>query len=225
MTRRIVAITVAIALAALGAAGGLFLILTADKRAQDRLQDGVTVAVANGAMSVGTSGAKARADNLIRMVRFPRANVPADALTDFATNTGYDRLVLTANVAANQLLLKTSFGEVAKVGNALPLPDGKLALSLQAGGAQQVGGYIKPGNEVAVFLTYSATAGGVKRMTTKTLLAPVQVIAVTSSVVTIAVTQTEAEKLILATTQGSLYLGLLGDSGAVKPDNGVDNVE
>src|SRR5262249_18725202 len=89
MTRRIVAITVAIVLAALGAAGGLFLILTADKRAQDALEDGVTVAVAKSPISIGTTGARVRSEDLIKLVRFPKANVPDDALTDFGP--AYDK--------------------------------------------------------------------------------------------------------------------------------------
>ncbi len=45
----------------------------------------------------------------------------------------------------------------------------------------------------------------------------------TLSLVTVAVSQREAEKLVHGTQIGSLYLGLLGDDGVVKTGPGVDN--
>jgi Flp pilus assembly protein CpaB len=106
MTRRIVAITVAIVLAALGAAGGLFLILTADQRAQDRVTDGVPVAVAATSMSAGTTGSRVRAN--IKMETMPKALVPADAVTNL--DATYDKLVLVSNLRAGTMLLAGDFG-------------------------------------------------------------------------------------------------------------------
>lgn len=42
-------------------------------------------------------------------------------------------------------------------------------------------------------------------------------------IITVAVNQADAERLIHATSTGALYLALLTDSSDVKPDNGVDN--
>ena len=58
MTRRILAITIAIVLAALGTAGGLFLVLSAESRAQTRISDPVTVAIATKRIPIGTTGAQ-----------------------------------------------------------------------------------------------------------------------------------------------------------------------
>jgi pilus assembly protein CpaB len=234
MTRRIVAITVAIVLAALGAAGGLFEILTADQRAQDRLTDGVSVAVASTNLSVGTTGARVRAENLVKLERVPRSLVPADALTTF--DASYDKLVLTSNVAAGTMLLKQNFGEPSEVTSGLPLEDGKLAVTVQTGAPQQVAGYVQPGSEVTIFLTYSVIdANGTKTSIerTRVLLPRVQVLAVGSNknqasgslMVTVAVSPTDAERLIEGLSHGTLYLGLLTDSVDVKPDSGVDNTD
>src|SRR5262245_10258370 len=132
MTRRIVAITVAIALAALGAAGGLFLILTADKRAQDRLTNGVTVAVASQNLSVGTTGAKLRQAKLVTYERVAAALVPRDAVTDFDSGA-YDGQVLPSNTSGGTMLLKGNFAEHTSDASGLALPDGYMAVTVQTG--------------------------------------------------------------------------------------------
>jgi pilus assembly protein CpaB len=239
MTRRIVAITVAIVLAALGAAGGLFLILSADQRAQDRLTDAVTVAVAKSAIPSGTTGARVRGLNLVSYVRMPRANVPPDVISQL--DASYDKLVLTSNVAKDQLLLKGNFGAQSEVSSGLPLEDGKLAVTVQTGAPEQVAGYVQVGSQVAIFLTYNVVDQNGNKTNvqrTKVLLERVEVLAVGTFanrssdsasrsngnlLITVAVTQDQAERLIEGLSHGTLYLGLLTDSVTVKPGPGVDN--
>ncbi len=225
MTRRIVAITVAIVLAALGAAGGLFLILSADQRAQDRLTDGVTVAVAGSPIAVGTSGARIQAQGLIKLMRFPKANVPADALTDFGPN--YDKLVLQSNVAANQLLLKGNFGEASHVTSGLALDDGKIAVTIPTGTPTISSSYVQVGSEVVIFYTYTQTTSGGSQQVTKVLMPRVQILAVSPQgsgvMITVGVSQLDAERLIEAVNHGVLYLGLLTDSVDPTRDAGVNN--
>ena len=62
MSRRIVAITIAIVLATLGTVGGLVLVLSAESRAQDGISNPVTVAVAAERIPAGTTGEKIRKD-------------------------------------------------------------------------------------------------------------------------------------------------------------------
>jgi pilus assembly protein CpaB len=235
MTRRIVAVTIAIALAALGAAGGLFLILTADKRAQDRLTNGVTVAVAGQNLPLGTTGAKMRQGKLVTYERVAAALVPQDAVTDFDTGT-YDSQVLTSNVVKGTMLLKANFGSQVSDASGLALPDGLMAVTVQTGSPQQVAGYVHAGSTVVIFLTYTVvTDSGVKTNTQRTqvLLPKVQVLAVggpgtnqsNSLLVTVAVNPADAERLIEGLSHGTLYLGLLTDSVTVKPDGGVDNTD
>jgi pilus assembly protein CpaB len=242
MTRRILAITIAIVLAALGTAGGLFLVLSAESRAQNRISNPVTVAIAAVRIPIGTSGAKIRAEDMVRLVKMPKDSVPADTMPEVSVEL--DKLVVTSNIAPGQVLLRANFGEQSTVTSGLPLPDGKMAVTVETGAPEQVAGYVQPGSQVAIFLTYTVvqpdgTRTSIER--TRVLLAKVQVLAVgtyqqsrtntnaatrsASLLLTVAVTQVEAERLIEGLSHGTLYLGLLTDSVQVSPGSGVDNTD
>lgn len=234
MTRRIVAITVAIVLAALGAAGGLFLILTADQRAQDRVTDGVSVYVASTNIPVGTTVAQVVQAKMAKQVRVAKALVPSDALTDFGP---VDGLVLTATVHSGTVLMKGNFGQPGEVSSGLPLAKGLVAVTVQTSAPQQVAGYLRAGSQIAIFLTYNVVdskGNKLNEQRTKVLLSPVQVLSVgsgtttgqgSSLMITVAVSPTDAERLIQGQSSGKLYLGLLGDSTTANQDGGVNNYD
>ena len=251
MTRRILTVTIALVLAALGTAGVLFYALSADSRARAAINDAVTVAIATDRIPAGTTGARIRAEELVRLERMPKSSVPSDALP--AVGAEFDKLVITSNIAAGQVLMAANFGEQNKVTSGLTLPDGKMAVTVQTGAPQQVAGYVRPGSQVAIFLTYSlidknGKESKIKR--TRLLLSRVEVLAVgtytppradteeggsksttkaTSAsgtlLLTLAVNQKEAERLVLGLNTGSLYLGLLTDTVDVKPGTGVENTD
>jgi pilus assembly protein CpaB len=248
MTRRILAITIAIALAGLGAAGGLFLIMTADQRARANIQDAVTVAIAAKRIPVGTTGARVRDGAMVRLERMPKSSVPSDALSDISPEL--DRMVITSNIAVGQVLLAAHFGEQSKVTSGLPLPEGKMAVTVQTGAPEQVAGYVQPGAQVVVFLTYelldrNGRKTGIER--TRVLLPRVEVLAVgtyqteqnrndgnavtgtatlrNTVMVTLAVNQPEAERLISGLSTGTLYLGLHTESVEVRTGSGVENTD
>jgi pilus assembly protein CpaB len=245
MTRRIIAILIAIALAALGAAGGLFLILSADERARADINDAVTVAIATKRIPVGTTGARVRSENMVRLERMPKSSVPSDALSEISGEL--DRLVVTTNIAAGQVLLAANFGDQSKVTSGLPLPDGRMAVTVETGAPEQVAGYVQPGSQVVVFLTYDLLDRNGKRtgiQRTRVLLPRVEVLAVgtyqqtrsnsgntnanargSAVLLTVAVNQQEAERLIQGLSHGTLYLGLLTDSVEVRTGPGVDNTD
>ncbi|WDZ85601.1 Flp pilus assembly protein CpaB [Micromonospora cathayae] len=250
MTRRILTITLAVLVAALGTAGVLYYALSADSRARAALTDAVTVAIAVERIPAGTTGARIRAEELVRLERMPRSSVPGTALP--AVGAEYDKLVLTSNIAPGQVLLKANFGEQSQVTSGLSLPDGKMAVTVQTGAPQQVAGYVRPGAQVAIFLTYKLVdkdGNESKIERTRLLLPKVEVMAVgtytppranadggstaaaggTSTngtlLLTLAVDQKEAERLILGLNTGSLYLGLLTDTVTVRPGTGVENTD
>jgi pilus assembly protein CpaB len=245
MTRRILAITIAIVLAALGTAGGLFLVLSADARAQSRISDPVTVAIAVKRIPIGTTGANVRSGQMVRLEKMPRSSVPTDALPEISAEL--DKLVVTSNIAEGQILLAANFGEQSRVTSGLPLPEGKMAVTVETGAPEQVAGYVRAGSQVAIFLTYNVveTNGNKTNIErTRVLLPRVEVLAVgtysnsnsntsnqssatnTGSVMlTVAVSQDEAERLIEGLSHGTLYLGLLTDSVQVAPGGGVDNTD
>ena len=129
-----------------------------------------------------------------------------------------------------------------------PTPSGRCELkaSMAEGGDFVVPvfreGYeeLQSGAEVAIFVTYpllqtNGTATNIER--TRVLLPRVTVLAVGqgrnsttdtnsgSVLVTVAVNQADAERLISALNAGTLYLGLLSDSVTVTPGAGVDNTD
>jgi pilus assembly protein CpaB len=246
MTRRIVAILVAVALAAVGAVGVLIWALKADQRVRDRLTDAVTVAIATKPIPAGYTGGRVRAEGMFRLERMPRTSVPQDFLADVGADE--ERKVVMSNIATGQILYKALFGQPGIVTAGLSLPDGKMALTVKTGVPEQVAGYVQPGSKVAIFLTYNVTDSnsentGDKR--TRVLLASVDVLAVggyraprndgvVSSnnsevqsdgelLLTLAVDQTEAERLIHAVHTGELYCALITDSIILTPGAGVDN--
>jgi pilus assembly protein CpaB len=238
MTRRILAISIAIGLAALGTAGGLYLVLSADSRAEGRIQNAVTVAIAVKRIPAGTSGAKVLADKLVRFERMPKSSVPSDALATIDGERATQ--VVTTNIAAGQVLLAANFGDQSAITSGLPLPEGKMAITVQTGAPEQVAGYVQAGSHVAIFLTYNlidknGTKSNIER--TRVLLPRVEVLAVGtyqaggtdtrsgSLMLTVAVDQTEAERLIEGLSHGTLYLGLLTDSVNVQSGPGVDNTD
>jgi pilus assembly protein CpaB len=248
MTRRILAISIAIVLAALGTAGGLFLVLSADARAQSRISDPVTVVIAVKRIAIGTTGATLRTGEMVRMEKMPKASVPSDALPEIGPEL--DKLVVTSSIAPGQILLAANFGEQSKVTSGLALPEGKMAVTVETGAPEQVAGYVQAGSQVTIFLTYTVvepngTRTNIQR--TRVLLPRVEVLAVGtyqsartatgttgssgsaarsgSVMLTVAVSQAEAERLIEGLSHGTLYLGLLTDSVQVSPGGGVDNTD
>jgi pilus assembly protein CpaB len=242
MTRRLIAITVAIALAAVGTAGILWYVISANDRAQSNLTDPVRVAVADKQIPAGTSGQVIREQNLVRYVQMPKGVVPQDdVLGDIAAEL--DNKVVTANVEKGYMVLRSMFGERSQVTSGLPTPPGKMAVTVETGAPEQVAGYVRPGADVSIFTTYKlidASGQETNKTRTKLLLARVQVLAVGTNrgdsgnaggsagangalLITVAVSQSEAERLILAKNTGSLYLGLLTETIDVKPGPGVEN--
>jgi pilus assembly protein CpaB len=239
MSRRVFAIVVAIAFATVGTVGGLILVLTAESRAQNRISNPVTVAVAAVDIPVGTSGAQIRTAQMVRMVKMPKDSVPDDVMD--AISPELDAMVVTSNIATGQLLLRAQFGAHAAVTGGLELPPGKMAVTVETGAPQA--GYVRPGSQVVIFVTYpviqpNGTNTNIER--TRVLLPRVDVLAVGSGaqakatdanansgklMLTVAVTQDDAERLIEAQSHGTLYLGLLSDSLQVTTGSGVDNTD
>jgi pilus assembly protein CpaB len=255
MTRRIIGVLLAIVLAVLGT-GAVLLYVSSARNTVAAGQRAVHILVAKGRIPAGTSGDRIRSQGLTEVLVVPASTVPDDALGQLPT--ALDKLVVTADVQPRQMLLRGMFGQATKLSGGLDIPEGTIAVSVAINVNQQVGGFVRPGSQIAIFDTYpsdangrvsnASTTGGGNRMT-RVLLPRVEVIAVgtygangvTSNqvqqngdsttqqnsggqiIVTVAVAQADAERLIHASATGSLYFALLTDSSDVKPDNGVDN--
>jgi pilus assembly protein CpaB len=245
MTRRIVAIIIAVALAGIGALGMLYAVLSADQRARHNLNDAVSVAIATRPIPAGYTGARIRAEAMFRIERMPRSSVPSDFLPDVGANE--ERKVVLSNVASGQVLYQGLFGQPGIMTAGLALPDGKMALTVKTGVPEQVAGYVQPGSKVTIFLTYDILDSDFKptgEKRTRVLLPSVDVLAVgayrtggdgtdgNSSqdlradgelLLTVAVDQGEAARLVHAVHSGELYCALITDTITVTPGAGVDN--
>lgn len=202
----------------------------------------VNVLVATAQIPTGATGAVVAESKLTRVTTMPQRNVPAGALTDLASVADKQ---LAADVYPGEVLLAARFTDrsQARTG-ALSIPANKLAVSVQLNDPQRVAGFVVPGSQVAVFDT-SGSGSGTQTAGTRTgiILPRVQVIAVgpstlqpngatgtgpqttATTILTLALTQVQAEKLVLAQATGKLYLGLLSDKSAVSTSKGVTSDE
>lgn len=230
MGRRTVLLIAAIVVAALGTA---LVWLYAD-RADDAAvadQSPVEVLVATVDIASGTSGAAIAEAAAVELRTLPAASVPAGALSDLAPVTD---LVTLGPVFTGQVLLQQAFGTQQQAAGGLALPEGTMAISIQLGDPERVAGFVKPGSRVALFTTASGV-GGVDEQQTTVLLPEALVVAVGPTVVapaegssnteeiptailTLALNQEEAQRVILASQTTALYMGLLDENSEVDAD-------
>lgn len=130
---------------------------------------------------------------------------------------------------------------IAAVGP-LTVPSGKIAISVELSDAAHVGSFLRPGSVIAVFNTVASTtlgANGLPVRETRVLLTKAEVIGIagytkasevdavindsTKFLVTLAVTQAEAERLVHGIQAGALYFGLLSPDTKVIPGVGVND--
>jgi pilus assembly protein CpaB len=154
----------------------------------------------------------------------------AGALSDAAPLAD---LVALVPIFPGQQILAQQWGAVAQT-SGLALPAGKVAMSIQLGDPERVAGFVSPGSTVAI-MTFgtipTTTAGQTGTPNVRALLSNIEVIAVgptttvakastststanseqiPTAILTLAVTQREAEKIIFASGKapGSTYSGL-----------------
>jgi pilus assembly protein CpaB len=229
MNRRLVTILLAVVLALGGATGVLYYVKGADDRAIAGRQ-AANVLVAAKAIPAGTAVAQLQSGGFVRADRMPADTIPSDTVGSVQELTG-DGVVKTG-ILAGELIRRSLLGAKGGAGT-LAVPSGKVAVTVSLGDAQRVAGYVQPGTKVIVFYygpeldAKGQHKGDTSRA--RTLLINVEVLAAgggaagtgPSSLVTLAMTQQEAEKLVLATAGGAqgggLYLGLEGDSANLSP--------
>jgi pilus assembly protein CpaB len=231
MGRRTILLVSALLVAALGTLLVYLYVRGADNRA-DAGRRTQRVLVATETIPAGTTGARAATDG-----SFTTRTIPADAVAQGAlTDIGAVRtLVSLTTLFPGQQLVRAAFGTQAGV-TSIPLPKGSMALSVQLGDPQRVAGFLGAGSQVAVFATIpDPTAASSTTATNVTTLLLKQVTVITvgnvspvagpspssggtgtdttipKAIVTLAVSQLQAQKLIYAQSQGQLYFALVSD--------------
>jgi pilus assembly protein CpaB len=248
MNRRIALVAVAVALALVGTFAVYSYAHNADKRAVAKTHS-VTVLVAQKSVPAGTSWAEALKGRYLQEQKVPVDSAPSSAILSLSASVPVGQ-VATAAIAAGQIVLRPAFGEKAASTGILAIPAGKLAVSVTMSGSADVAGFVQNGSDIAIFVTFETSpvnapakpAIGGKLYGTKLVLARVGVIATsqappgdtngtktaangtgTGVLLTLALSQDEAERLILAQQIGQLYLALLSDTSVTAPGNGVTN--
>ena len=201
----------------------------------------VSVLVAAAQIPAGTTGAVLGQSRLAKVTTMPRRNVPAGALADLSTVANKQ---LATDVYPGEVLLAARFTDQgqARTG-ALAIPDNRMAVSVDLADPQRVAGFVVPGSQVAVFDTSTPTSSSSSSTQAKpetgVILPRAEVIAVgpstlqpngatgsgqqqtATTILTLALTQVQAEKLVLAQQTGKLYLGLLSDKSSVNVGGNV----
>lgn len=242
MNRRILAIILAVTLAVLGTTAVLVYVSKADARALAG-QQAVTVLVATEPIPAGTSVAAAK--SAFAVEQMPAGSVPSDVLREISKESA--DLVTSTDIAQGQLLTARMLVKKSET-TAILIPEGKLAISIPVEGGEQSGGQLKPGFKVALFNTFTVaegkpsytpsgeelTFGEDKNQATRLLLPEVEVISVISDndedsgdafgkfLVTVAVSQREAEKLVHALATGVVSIAQINDDSQVAPSKGID---
>jgi len=222
---RLLLIVLAAALAITSAIAVVLLIGNAEQRVLNRF-DAKEAYVAVLPIPVGTSLQDALDNELIAPEQFPSESLPTSRLSELPAVPA--EFFSTTNIAAGQIILDTSFGGAIPESARVSIPPGLVAMSVELTVPARVGDFVTPGADVAVFVSYPIQGEGTTSFTdlliprAKVLaVGPVTVQAtdspdqseVPSSVITLALSQEDAQKLIFVTNSGGLVnLALLTGS-------------
>ena len=218
--KRLYVAFVSLLLAAGAAASMLWYASTSDSRALAGI-DAINVFVANSEIPAGTTLSDALGNQWLRVEQIPKRLAPEGSGTEVdATNSSN---VAASDIHAGELVVLSRFVPRQQISAGLAIPVGKVALALNLEDPQRVGNFVRVGAKIAVFSTTSTAK-------TELLLSDLLVLGVGDStgdtapatpggskLITVAVTQTEAELLIQATTVGTLYLALMNEQSGVTP--------
>lgn len=241
MDRRKMLLVAAAVVAVLGVALVFVYAKSADARAADKYE-AVEVLVANKKIKPGESF-----DDALSSGKFELTNVAQGQVLEGAGDESkpFEGSFALTTIYPNEQLITSKFGGADEVEAAvtLPIPEGKLAISILVEDAARVGRFIRAGAEVAVISTLIDRTTQ-SPIVTRTLLGRVTVLAAgdTSAIadagsgddeegsdtaiqqlLTIAVTQRQAEQVRFAEKAGVISAALLNDASEVKPDKGVDS--
>lgn len=252
MRRRIVLVAGAVLLALVGTVTVYSYAQGANQRALAGTRAAHTLVVTK-RVPAGTTWAAVVKGHYASLRSLPASSVPSDAIDDTATAAIGSDAVAQADIAPGQVLLRESFGTATSQTGALAIPRGKIAISLALTSDADVAGYVASQSQVVVFHTFTLTGTKADATTTqgqgltvtKTLIPRAVVLATSqaapttvsgtatqdaststgSVLLTLALSQQDAQRLVLAQKTGSLYLGLLSASSTISgTDPGVENV-
>jgi pilus assembly protein CpaB len=240
MRRKIVLLAVAAVIALLGTSMVVLYVNGLSSKASAN-EDLVKVLTATGEISTGESATQAQSEGKFALTKVPRSSVVPGAVTSIDTMGAQ---VALAPIFPGEQILAVKFGTTAASSQTLPVPRGKVAVSVQLSDPGRVAGFLTPGSNVAIFVTVTDTAGSASASAsfTRVLVRSVEVIAVgpttvltpsgggsTSSdsgavpatILTVALSQRDADRVIFGSNNEALAFGLIGPRTKIKHDSGI----
>jgi pilus assembly protein CpaB len=237
MRSRVLPMALALVLAFVAAVAVLVYVRGTEDRVRAEARTS-TMLVSTGMIPTGLSLAEAQAQGLLEETTVPAQNVPAGSLNQITTQTG--PLLALADIPPGQVLFAAGFAAQLPDLGPIDVPEGMAAVTVQLNDPQRVGTFLRPGAQVAVFDTVAVprtdtSAGEVRE--TRVLLPRITVLAVgaatvaadaegdaaTSALITVAVDQKQAERLIHASQTGALTFALLDGTTTMRDDGGVND--
>ncbi len=238
MDRRRILLVVAVVVALLGTALVYLYVRGADARANDRF-DTVNVLRAVAPIEAGETIDDAAANGKLALEPVAEDYLLPNYQTSVEALSGS---VATVRILPGEQIVSDKFGSEVESGTGgLVIPDGMLAISVSLTDTGRVAGFVNPGTQVAIFLNATDPNGGGNF--TRLLLEEVEVIAVGSTtttqtttttaegtqtteqlprtLMTLALSQGDAEKVLLSQTTGELAFAVLTQNSRVNPGPGL----
>jgi pilus assembly protein CpaB len=241
MDRRRLLLIIAAVIAAMGTLLVFLYVRSADARAQDSVE-AVQVLTASQPIAAGESYDDALATGKIVATGVARSQLLANVQTNPDALKG---TVALQDLLVGEQIVADKFGaNVAEAASPLGIPPNKMAISINLTDPDRVAGFVNPGSDVAIFVTgvsgAASTADGAPETAgsrTQILLQRVTVLGVGSTtpvtttttaedgtqqteqlprtLLTLALSQEEAQKVILASKTFELTFGLLTKDSTV----------
>ena len=240
MGRRLLLLIAAVLVAAFGTTLVFVYVNGVNDRAMAD-QNPVKILVAKKLIAAGTKASDAQAQGALEQREVPKAAVATGALADI---TPIENSLALTQIYPGQQVLSQLFGAQAPTTDALNIPKGDVALSVQLTDPGRVAGFVQPGSHVSIFVDLSPVdvrTGKKYPDLARMLLPDVQVLAVgpttqttstttdaktgqttnqqiSQAILTLAVDQDQAQRLVLATNHSNaLYFALRTTNSKVGP--------
>jgi pilus assembly protein CpaB len=238
MDRRRILLVAAAVVAALGTMLVFLYVRGADNRAEQRFET-TEVLVATTQIERGERVADAAAAGKLALQAVPQGSVLPGALL---TTEGVDQQIALTTIYPGEQIVPQKLGDTAAPESQLPIPDdGDMAMSINLTDPARVAGFVNPGSQVAIFINGTDPTTGAPY--SRVLLTRVTVIAVGSTtpvttttttdpgqgqdggqqvveslprtLITLSVSQTQMQRVLLGQQQGELSFALLTDGSKV----------
>jgi pilus assembly protein CpaB len=240
---------VAILIAALGTAMIVLYVRGIDDRAAQG-QELVEVLTATAVIEAGETVSAAQEAGKFEAKEVRRDDMVTGALD---STESISELVALGTVYPGEQIISDRFGSLGSL-ESLVIPDDKMAVSVELTDFERVAGFVNPGSEVAIFGSAASPIRRLPDGTEETLSAVTRIVltrvpvigvgttsvtstttttgegeqvteAVPRTILTVAVTQAEAEKLVLADRTTDLTFALLGSETKSEDRAGVTPVD